>query len=118
MHRYPYLINIASPNEKNLYFSFTASLYAFITLSLPAKVETSIISVDCGKWKFVIKLSTTLNLYPGYIKILVHPLCSLTNPLLSPIVSNVLVDVVPTEITALPLFLVSFIISALYFDSI
>ncbi len=28
-----YTISIASPNEKNLYFSFTAVLYAFIVLS-------------------------------------------------------------------------------------
>ena len=57
-------------------------------LSWPAKAETSIIKVDSGKWKFVIKLSTILNLYPGYMNISVHPLCSLTLPFSSPIVSK------------------------------
>jgi len=42
-------INIASPNEKNLYFSFTASSYALSTFSRPARAETSIIRVDSGK---------------------------------------------------------------------
>ena len=44
-----YPINIASPKLKNLYFSSTAVLYAFITLSKPAKAETSIMSVLSGR---------------------------------------------------------------------
>ena len=60
-----YLINIQSPNEKNLYLFSTAVLYTFIVLSKPINADTSIISVDFGKWKLVIKASTTLNLYGG-----------------------------------------------------
>ena len=44
-----YLINIASPKLKNLYSFSTASLYAFITYSLPANADTSINKVDSGK---------------------------------------------------------------------
>lgn len=58
-------INIASPKEKKRYFSLTASLYAFKIKSLPAKAETSIIKVDLGKWKLVIKASIASYLYPG-----------------------------------------------------
>ena len=68
---------MASPKLKNLYFSLTASLYAFIILSLPANAETSITNVDFGKWKLVINASIALNLNPGYINISVHPLISL-----------------------------------------
>lgn len=46
---------IASPNEKNRYLSFTAVSYAFIIFSFPASAETSIKSVDSGRWKFVIR---------------------------------------------------------------
>ncbi len=56
------VINIASPKLKNLYFSSTAVLYAFNIFSLPASAETSIRSVDSGRWKFVIRQSTALNL--------------------------------------------------------
>ena len=56
---------IASPKEKNLYLSFTASLYACKINSLSANAETSISNVDCGKWKLVINPSIHLNLYPG-----------------------------------------------------
>ena len=55
-------MNIASPKLKNLYFSFTASLYAFNTFSLPANADTNINNVDSGKWKFVINPSKHLNL--------------------------------------------------------
>ena len=57
-----YSMSIASPNEKNLYLSFTAVVYASIILSLPAKADTSISNVLSGRWKFVIKESTALNL--------------------------------------------------------
>ena len=33
----------------------------------------NISKVDLGKWKFVIKLSTILNLYPGVINISAQP---------------------------------------------
>ena len=56
---------MASPKEKNLYRSFTAVLYALRIFSLPAKADTSIISVLSGRWKFVISASIHLNLYPG-----------------------------------------------------
>ena len=46
---FDYFINILSPKEKNLYLLSTASLYAFIIFSLPAKALTNIISVDLGK---------------------------------------------------------------------
>ena len=62
---YFYIISIASPKEKNLYLSCTASSYAASTCSLPASADTNIISVDSGKWKFVINPSRILNLYPG-----------------------------------------------------
>jgi len=57
-----YSMSIASPNEKKRYFSLTAVSYASIILSLPAKADTSIKRVLSGRWKFVIKLSTALNL--------------------------------------------------------
>ena len=57
-----YSINIASPKLKNRYLSLTASSYAASTCSLPASALTSMISVDSGKWKFVIRQSSTLNL--------------------------------------------------------
>ena len=53
---------MASPNEKNLYLSSTAVLYAFKMFSLPASAETSMISVLSGRWKFVISASMHLNL--------------------------------------------------------
>ena len=59
------MINIASPKEKNLYFSLTASSYAANTCSLPASADTNIINVDSGRWKFVISPSRILNLYHG-----------------------------------------------------
>ena len=58
-------MNIASPKEKNLYFSLTAVSYVSRIFSLPTIAATSIISVDSGRWKFVIRQSTALNLYPG-----------------------------------------------------
>ena len=58
-------MNIASPKEKNLYFSSTAVLYAARICSLLANADTSIKSVDSGRWKLVISASSTLNLYPG-----------------------------------------------------
>ena len=60
------------------------------------------IKVDFGKWKFVIKPSIALNSYPGYIKISVQPLSAMNLSFLLRIVSNVLVEVVPTEIIFLP----------------
>ena len=76
--------------------------------SLPAKADTSIKSVDFGKWKFVIKLSTHLYLYPGYMYIPVSASTALTKPVFSSaIVSNTLQEVVPTAITLPPFFLVS-----------
>ena len=57
-----YFINIASPKLKKRYFSSTAVLYAFIILSLPARLETNIINVDFGRWKLVIKASTAFHL--------------------------------------------------------
>ena len=56
-----YLINIASPNEKNRYLSFTASSYAESTCSFPANADTSMTSVDSGRWKLVIRASRILN---------------------------------------------------------
>ena len=56
-----YRINIASPKLKKRYLSLIASSYAFNTCSLPANAETSITSVDSGRWKFVIRQSSTLN---------------------------------------------------------
>ena len=55
-------ISIASPKEKNLYFSLTASLYTANISSRLHNAETSIIRVLSGKWKFVIRQSTALNL--------------------------------------------------------
>ena len=60
-----YTIIIASPKEKKRYLSCTASSYAANTCSLPASADTNIISVDSGRWKFVINPSKILNLYPG-----------------------------------------------------
>ena len=57
-----YLMNIASPKEKNRYFSSTAFSYAFITLSRPARALISIIRVLSGRWKLVIRASTALKL--------------------------------------------------------
>ena len=56
-----YTIIIASPKLKKRYLSFTASSYAAITCSFPANAETSMISVDSGRWKFVINASRILN---------------------------------------------------------
>ena len=56
---------MASPKEKKRYLSCTASSYAANTCSLPASADTNIISVDSGRWKFVINPSKILNLYPG-----------------------------------------------------
>ena len=55
-------ISIASPKEKNLYFSLTASLYTANISSRLHNAETSIIRVLSGKWKFVIRQSAALNL--------------------------------------------------------
>ena len=107
-----YSINIASPKLKNLYFCCTASLYAFITNSLLARADTSIISVDSGKWKFVIRLSTHLNLYPGYIKIFVSASTGFSKPFSSATDSSTLQDVVPTAITLFPFCFALFILSA------
>ncbi len=60
-----YWMNILSPKEKNLYLSFTATLYAFITFLCPANALTSIIRVLSGKWKLVISPSIALKRYPG-----------------------------------------------------
>lgn len=59
------LINIASPKLKNLYRSCTATSYACMIFSFPASADTSISNVDSGRWKFVIRASIHLNLYPG-----------------------------------------------------
>ena len=56
-----YSINIASPNEKNLYRSAIASRYAASVFPRPANADTSIIRVLSGKWKFVISPSMHLN---------------------------------------------------------
>lgn len=53
-----YAINIASPNEKNLYLCSIASAYARSIISREEKAETSISSVLSGRWKFVISAST------------------------------------------------------------
>ena len=62
----PYLVfyskKQASPNEKNLYLSFTASLYISSVFSLPTSADTSIINVLSGKWKLVMSALTHLNL--------------------------------------------------------
>ena len=42
-------INIASPNEKNLYSSSTACLYNSKVFSLPTSALTNMIKVDCGR---------------------------------------------------------------------
>ena len=44
-----YWMNIASPKEKKRYLFSTASLYALIISSLPARAETSIIRVLSGR---------------------------------------------------------------------
>ena len=59
------LINMASPKLKNLYRSCTATSYACMIFSFPASADTSISNVDSGRWKFVIRASIHLNLYPG-----------------------------------------------------
>ena len=60
-------------------------------------------SVDFGRWKFVIIPSIALNSYPGKIKILVQPEEATNFPLCSvAIVSRVRVEVVPTEIMRPP----------------
>ena len=61
----PFLIIIASPKEKKRYLSSTATSYACNIFSLVENADTNISKVDSGKWKFVIKESTTLNWYPG-----------------------------------------------------
>ena len=62
---FTYFINIASPKLKNRYLSRTASSYAASTCSFPASADTSMMSVDSGRWKFVIRQSRALNRYPG-----------------------------------------------------
>ena len=42
-------MNIESPNEKNRYLFFTASLYAFSIISFVENAATNIINVDFGK---------------------------------------------------------------------
>ena len=79
---------------------------------MPAKELTSIIKVDSGRWKFVIRLSITFHLYPGYINIFVHPDLAFTIPFSSATDYIVLVLVVPTLITLCPLALALFIFSA------
>ena len=103
---------ILSPKLKNLYFSLTASSYAFSTFSLPANALTSIISVDAGRGKFVISPSITLNCLPGYMKMSVQPVFSERIFPSRPAVSSVLVEVVPTAITLPPLSFVLFTSSA------
>ena len=80
--------------------------------SWPAKAETSIIKVDLGKWKLVIKQSIALNSYPGYIKIEVASLVATNLPYFCMQDSKVLVEVVPIEIILLPSFFAFFYISA------
>ena len=104
-----YKMHILSPKLKNLYFSSTAVLYAFITLSNPAKADTSMISVLSGRWKFVMSPSSTLNSNPGYMKISVHPSDGHTQPSFLATDSSVRQLVVPTAITLFPLRFVSFI---------
>lgn len=55
-------MSIASPKEKNLYFSSTAMLYSSRIFSLPTMAATSIMSVLSGRWKLVMRQSTHLNL--------------------------------------------------------
>ena len=43
------------PKLKNRYFSCTATSYACMIFSFPASADTSISSVDSGRWKFVIR---------------------------------------------------------------
>ena len=65
------------------------------TLTIPSEIDgkkvtkiganafdsnTSITSVDFGKWKFVINASIPLNSKPGYINISVHPEHALNSP--------------------------------------
>ena len=107
-------MNIASPKLKNLYLLSTASLYAFIMISLLENADTSISKVDSGRWKFVIRQSTHLNLYGGYMNISVHPVPGCTTPFSSVHVSRVLVDVVPTDIILPPFLFVSLIIFVLF----
>ena len=45
--------------------SLTASCYAASVRSRPASALTSMISVDSGRWKFVIRQSRILKRYPG-----------------------------------------------------
>ena len=86
--------------------------------SRPANALTSIISVDSGVWKFVNIWSTTLNLKPGYIKMLVELVPALTHSWRSfwarpsfsannfwAALSRVLTLVVPTASTGEPLWL-------------
>ena len=52
------------------------------TCSLPANALTSIMSVDCGRWKFVMRPPTTRNCEPGERKYLVAPEWASTLPIL------------------------------------
>ncbi len=70
-------------------------------------------NVDLGKWKLVIKASTTVQLYPGLIKISVQPESAVRSPLnLIPIVSRVRIDVVPVAMIRPPCYLTEFNSSA------
>ena len=67
------------------------------------------ISVDSGRWKFVISASITLNLYPGYMKIPVSISPERTVPSSCAMDSRVRQEVVPTATMRPPFFFVSLI---------
>ena len=86
--------------------------------SRPVNAATNITNVDLGKWKLVINASTTVHLYPGFIKMSVQPESSRNSPLnFEPIVSKVRIDVVPVAIIRPPFALTSFNVCAASADS-
>ena len=99
-----YTIIIASPKLKNRYLSLTASSYAASTCSLPASALTSMISVDSGKWKFVIRQSTTWNVLPGSRKsdVLAPSRAVISPASASQALSRLRTLVVPTAMTRPP----------------
>ena len=60
-----YIKKQLSPKEKNRYRSLTAVLYSSSVFSRPTSADTSMMSVDSGRWKLVMSASTHLNLYGG-----------------------------------------------------
>ena len=79
--------------------------------SWPAKAQTKAISVDLGKWKFVMIASTILNWYPGSMKSSVVRLIGWTVEFLA-IDSKVLTEVVPTAMMREPFCFAAFMIAA------